>query len=356
MKKLLLMLTLSLMGMKLTAEVWPYTVMAPSGIFLREGPSKTSKRLLSLPFGSVVYEINAEMPYYRFSDMDTIMIEGILGHWMKVKTQSNEGFVFSGYVISGECILPTTDGVNKDYQLVRSGIQWSRITFDPKLNWYMLDQNNKNQPIKRVTVSIQTWQTFKEYERVEAEFYSFKILVNGRDTTCWLLGSKEELATGHAFSFFTPDPLVTFDFDQGLFLYPTQYFSLTNGNIEFRISGKENIFLDRHEEEGYRREYGMFYTRTDFQSGYPPVPNEFDLTPYLQIEGSAEHQHSFHTPSLVWTGDINGDHELDFILLTSPAHESHEGSESYLLFISDKTSSTFVRKAAAYTIYYFDNC
>ena len=42
---------------QLIAEKLPYTVMAPSGVFLREGPSRETKKLGSILFGDVVYKI-----------------------------------------------------------------------------------------------------------------------------------------------------------------------------------------------------------------------------------------------------------------------------------------------------------
>gem|GEM_PF-5793573 len=343
----------------MTAEAWPFTVMASSGIFLRAEPSKTGKRLLSLPFGSLVYETAYSENYFQFSEIDTTVIEGIRGHWIRVKSNSTEGYVFSGFVLAGEWILPSERGLNKDYQLLRSGSQWTGMVYDPTLNWYAFDQKGNNRTFKKVNITLQTWHSYPEadLEMYDASENPLKILVDGRDTLCWLLGSKEEIPkTSNTFSFSTSDALASFSFDNGMFFYPEQNLSFYFDANEFQIGGKEAVILNRSQADGYKREYKLVYRRIDHNYPNPQGTYEYDLSNELQLEGTAAEQSQYHTPSLLWIGDINGDHELDFILLTGPAHESNEGGESYILFISDKTSGKWLRQVAKYSIYYYDNC
>jgi uncharacterized protein YraI/Cu/Ag efflux protein CusF len=65
-------------------------VAAKSGINLRSGPDKSSKVIVTIPFGS---KITIEK-----SDGNEIFLDGRYGKWINVKYGNNTGWVFSGFL------------------------------------------------------------------------------------------------------------------------------------------------------------------------------------------------------------------------------------------------------------------
>lgn len=122
MKKLIQLILLILLSAKSNAET--FTILAKSGLNVRKEPNATAEKLGSLPFGTVVdAEINYETDlanrcqYKHFSEI----IEGKRGFWMKISHGQLEGYIFSGFGLVGEWIVPAT-AINNDYRILRVGL------------------------------------------------------------------------------------------------------------------------------------------------------------------------------------------------------------------------------------------
>ena len=163
MKKLFLISVSMFVCFQLIAEKLPYTIMAPSGVFLREGPSRESKKIGSVLFGSIVYGEysncedcpNPFRSFYTQPQLDTTIIDGIAGRWIKVQYYNLKGYVFSGYILPGHWIIQSEGGVNTDFRLMHSGYQNTALNYDPNLNWYVYDVQEGNCTLRKVDVDIQ---------------------------------------------------------------------------------------------------------------------------------------------------------------------------------------------------------
>lgn len=71
-----------------------FYVFAPSGLKLRQSPSTKGKVLTTLEYGSPLQLLKGEKAGGRLS------IEGIDGHWVKVKAGQNTGYLFDGFISS----------------------------------------------------------------------------------------------------------------------------------------------------------------------------------------------------------------------------------------------------------------
>lgn len=73
------------------------TVLAKSGLSLRSNPNSQGKKKSTLPFGTVV---TVEAEGFKVTPHHVEEFKGfvIKGHWVKVKSNGEEGWVFDGYL------------------------------------------------------------------------------------------------------------------------------------------------------------------------------------------------------------------------------------------------------------------
>jgi hypothetical protein len=105
-------------------EAW-YTVMAPSGLILREGPNRNTAKLDAIPFGEEVLSCGVT----NFAET----IEGKSGNWIKVTWADKTGYLFSGFLTAINdrkirLVIPNS-GVNSD---------WECLELSPEIKWEAL--------------------------------------------------------------------------------------------------------------------------------------------------------------------------------------------------------------------------
>ena len=370
MKKYLLISVSMFVCFQLIAEKLPYTIMAPSGVFLREGPSVDSKKLGSVLFGEVVYKIipkdlneNQEgyyqheavsdyIRYYEKSLLDSIIIEGIRGHWIYVRYHQLKRYIFSGFALPGIWITKSDGDLNKDFQLLQSGLQISAFSFDPKLNWYAFEE--KSNKLQGVEVSLKHWVADSMTSYAPEWGFPITILINGVEDYRWLIGLKNQLPdTATQVAFNTSLPHKNISFRQGAYLYPTELLTIyCNTDLNKNLFAEEKIVLDSSSEEGFTKTYQLLYKEGNPWEYLLP----YNLSEDLEIEGAAADHSLFLTPVLNWVGDINGDGQPDFIVSSGQAFESHGGRTVYALYVFDDTVPSRIRLVSKIVIVGYDFC
>ncbi len=362
MKKLLLLQAMLMISCFAFAEKHAYTVMAESGLFMREGPSRDTKKIGSVPFGEVVYQESRSgettgLNYsYEFSpEIDTTIIEGIAGHWIAVRYYNLKGFVFSGFVVPGIWILKASKGVNEDYRILEAGYQNGPMNYDPALNWYAITEREDKTILEKVDISFQLWHSYEDEEmKGFSDVMPINILVNGERRYCWLIGTKNELLdTLYQKRAYIQEGAYFPTFDKGIFIYPTQQFTfgIQQGQSSY-LKAEEKITLDPNSGNGYKRNYTISVGRYQFPNG----ENMLDLTDSLHVDSSAAQQRMYSPPLLHWVGDLNGDLYADFIMSSSTPYDSYSGSSLYVLYLSDASAVGGYRLVARHELWFYDLC
>lgn len=91
------------------------TVLAKSGLSLRSNPNSQGKKKSTLPFGTIV-TVDAEGLRVTSHEVEEFKGYTIKGHWVKVKANGEEGWVFDGY-LSHLKVIPSSQeakGVSAD--------------------------------------------------------------------------------------------------------------------------------------------------------------------------------------------------------------------------------------------------
>ena len=312
-------------------------------------------------FGSIVYGEysncedcpNPFRSFYTQPQLDTTIIDGIAGRWIKVQYYNLKGYVFSGYILPGHWIIQSEGGVNTDFRLMHSGYQNTALNYDPNLNWYVYDVQEGNCTLRKVDVDIQLWHSHPDHISVydEHEFSPVRVLVDGIDTWTWLLGTKYSIPDSADQVQFTLEPPLK-PFEESYFIYPTQVVYMNTQNHSAYLTAKEIITLNDSFPGGYER----LYTVEHGYRNYPGDENTCDLGADLNIQNEASQQRMYATPSLLWVGDINGDHQPDFIMNSGPTRDSYEGCILHILYLSDLSIPCGIRIGSVYNVYFVDNC
>jgi hypothetical protein len=74
-------------------------VFAKSGLTLRKTPDKEGEKVSTLPFGSKVNVIDADLESDPYTTKEPCGLE-MTGHWVRVKSGQKEGFLFDGYLLT----------------------------------------------------------------------------------------------------------------------------------------------------------------------------------------------------------------------------------------------------------------
>ncbi|MEL7223092.1 MAG: SH3 domain-containing protein [Bacteroidota bacterium] len=136
-------------------EIKPYTVTAPSGLSLRDGPGIDYDRISIIPFNETVL-VNLSLIDYE--QQDTVGEE--MGTWYPVTYDGQEGYLFSSYLKYGHLFEPAkvAENINHDYRIVIPGIRMGSLNYDPNLHWYGLykspDDEQSPLQIKKVNPQL----------------------------------------------------------------------------------------------------------------------------------------------------------------------------------------------------------
>lgn len=319
----------------------PFTVLAKSGLNVRKGPSASSEKIGYLPFGTVVeadiqfdrdLDASSGYVYKHFSEV----IEGNRGFWMKISHKKTEGYIFSGFGLVGEWVVPSSE-INSDFRLLQVGGSCSPINYDPSLHWYALAKNNGKLEVKKTEVTVKLLHSFTEKDTLGDQTLSWlsfplKISSNLPDTIFLLIGSRKMFPEKEVFSMFLGTRWNYID--EAKFLYPEQTFSTYYNGINYSFRAFETVILTRENPQGYVKKYQIEFGI----NVYHPNQQIFNISTELGCHTTGQVHVRFKTPQLVWVGDLNSDGLLDFIYYSHSMTESCSVNWEHHLFLSDKNN------------------
>lgn len=132
-------------------------IAALTGMNLREEPSTRGAVLKLLPYNTACEIIG------QSGKMETI--DGLMGEWIEIKTEDQEGFIFSGYTLPiplpGR--NPSTDlkGYFAEHLIRMGNEETSRMTYDPKTQSYIKSKIPEEQLI--VETESDKFEKLQEY-------------------------------------------------------------------------------------------------------------------------------------------------------------------------------------------------
>jgi Bacterial SH3 domain len=330
--------TIILILISATAYAEPFTILAKSGLNVRKEPNSKSEKVALLPFGTVVdaaiyreTDIDYKYRYKHFSEV----IEGKQGFWISITHGQIKGYIFSGFGIIGQWVVPST-AINKDYRLLRVGAYCDPVNYDPKLNWYALTKVNGKMFVKKSEVTLRLTHEFNEQDTLggEHEFWQeFPLIVNSNltDTILFLIGTKKSLEEGVMFSPIIP-PQWGYS-EVGKFLFPEQTYDLYYGGINYQFHAFEDVKLTKDNPNGYIKRYQL-----ELKTITQTAVKKYNLSKELELTETAEMHCGYNVPQVVLLGDINKDGLPDFIYYSHTMTDSCGICWEYHLFMSDKSN------------------
>lgn len=171
MKKLMLILILALVGSQTsfsntepTFNSSQNTVIAVSGLKLRTKPYSSGKIINKVPFGDQVEIISDAKIFpdtlqsdYKYFYGDSAYQPTLSGHWVKVRYDGEEGYVFSAYLYYNWNYDNT---FNKQSALLFEGSNcYENLHYRPDWHWYGVYKKGGSTILKKVRLSFFTEQT-----------------------------------------------------------------------------------------------------------------------------------------------------------------------------------------------------
>ncbi|MFN0013649.1 MAG: SH3 domain-containing protein [Saprospiraceae bacterium] len=262
-------------------------VVTASALNLRDKPDKTGKVLEKLSKGAPL-ELVEVSNGGRYVEVDSVS-----GLWLKVKSQTKTGYVFSPYV-SGNYFLCT------DREIIQDPL--------PPLNWYgIYIRDSFSDELRKIEI-----HRVQEYNEVFMENVNI-LYTNQPDTAKFIIGSVKPLQTGYVGSLGLFDPNLTY---YSSLLSPGAMLPIHPGIDEQDTLEKSTYYFAATGCAQFG-DYDYVHV-TDFRlfalETVPDQPSRRqDLTGWVQPgEGL--------NPSvgLIWYGDLDGDNKPDAILEDAP--------------------------------------
>lgn len=325
----------------------PFTILAQSGLNVRKGPSLESEKIGSLAFGTVVeaeggddFDGSYDGAYNKFSEV----IEGKRGFWMKISYRKLEGYIFSGFGLSGEWVVTST-AINSTYRLLRAGQYCGAINYDPKLNWYALLRKNGKLSVEKTEVTLRLIHEFNEQDTLgeSNDLWSvFPLIVQAsqKDSVLFLIGSKNELEEGAVQAQFLADRWGYLE--SGKFLFPEQFYNFYYAGKSYRFLAFEDVRLSNEYKDGYVKTYQI-----EFHVLAGKEEEKFNLSKELGLKRPAKPHCGYRTPQLILVGDINKDGLPDFIYYSHTMTDSGDVCWEHYVFLSNESDSGSPAKKVA---------
>jgi len=327
-----------------------FTVVAPSGLSLRNNPNLSSKKLEIIPFGTLITIMNVSQ-IFNTDEMKTI--DSRPGNWVKTKFNGKEGYVFSGYLKKGPLYLPSTI-INKDFRLIQAGQKCDAVNYDPNLNWYGLSFDNENKKTNLIPVNISFDYTSESTkEELEYSYYPIgefvNVKTNKKENFSICIGTKEPLDLNNIDfekGWFKDENYKTGYYSFGKLVYPYQRIEIAKvNNRPYYLVGHEVIKPTNHKypSRNYQlylstNTYGIEFTRKDTVELIQEL-REHPYNSYSLVSGGGIR--------LIWQGDINSDGFPDLLFFSPNVSDSCGGSTNFYLMISEKQGDHFILKKAA---------
>ena len=348
MRKKLVIALLSIIPISEIFGISDFTIMAISGLNMREKPALDSKKIAAIPFGTIVQAEENYETFQRQEEKATLEIEGRKGYWLKIKYDLKEGYVFSGFTLMGKWVVQSEKGLNNQYRILQEGYYCDPINYSPKLNWYAIINEENTTTFKKVNIRLRLKHEYTEDEEIENEIWGefpIKIETDIEKASILLLGTEDELnLSSQSYPRILNMKDDMFDHKEGIFFYPEQFVTMYLKPFEYKIGAREKITLAPNEANGYKREYRFLYRYRNGKKNY-----EYDLSDDLQLYGSGELHSNYQTPKLIWAGDINGDKMMDLIIYSHTMTDSGGVCWDTHLFISNKEKEIPIKKVAGNT-------
>lgn len=295
-------------------------VVTANSLNLREAPDANSKKVASLPQGTLLQFLES-WNNGQYTQVDTSDQDSPFGRWLKVRAKTHTGWVFDRYV-SGTTELHYENTPQFDMQTV-SPLYWYGV--------YVRDSFADE--IRKVQVRL---------AEEPNEFFGGNIKVlktNQKETSKFLIASHTPLSTGYC------GPLGIFDPNQMFFsksLGPGSQLSIYPGNDMNDTLVKPTYGLAAtgcaRFENNFVRIFDYQLTLLDYMS--EPLATQ-DLTPWVKTEFPETNP----SVDLLWFGDIDRDNKPDAIIQDCPYEVGCRAS----LFLSSRAKKgEYLRKVCEF--------
>ncbi len=295
-------------------------VVTANTLNLREAPDANSKKVASLPQGTLLQFIES-WNNGQYTQTDTTDENAPYGRWLKVRNKNNVGWVFDTYV-SGTIELFYENSPQFDMK----GI--------PPLFWYgVYARDSFADELRKIQVRLAEEQN---------EFYggTIKLLkTNQNDPSKFLIASQAPLTTGYC------GPLGVFDLNAMFFsksLGPGSQLSIYPGNDTNDTIMKPTYGLAG---TGCATLENNFVRITDYKLTLLDYASDPITTQSLSEWVRPEIPEVNPTVDLLWFGDLDHDNKPDAIIQDCPYEVSCRAS----LFLSSKARpGEYLRKACEF--------
>ncbi len=329
------------------------SVIAESGLLIREKPNKESKVVTKIEFGTRIRRL------YTRAKSDTI--DKHIAKWELIEYNGVKGYVWGLYL--SRHIFVKTSTINQEKRFMHEGVQCGQIPYSPGFYWYGIykSENKDYQELREVQVKL-IFQKLMEDQPFDSNGYKntvnwldgpeFTIETNQDEISYFLIGSKKKLEPGIITGKMLLNEYDCNNNEISIFLYPekAEIFCLPECTCVSFISIDQPIIVDS----------SNFKLSSNFKifvkSGVHGI-NRFDtengrvINKELPFMGRTAKNHaSTLNPQIIWYGDLDNDKKLDFIFRSNNMVQHGGSVNAYSLFLSVGASETEIIKAVASTI------
>ncbi|MCC6723119.1 MAG: SH3 domain-containing protein [Saprospiraceae bacterium] len=294
-------------------EVRVSKVTAPSGLVLREQPSKDSKRVLAIPFEDVVTVCEIYSP-----ENEQVNLEGIgWGRWQRVMYQGKEGFVFDHYLDGS----PLYEVFHGDYIDLPGTLPEPVIAICAEKPAYYGHLNLLLNPVKIIKNSSSVGDSYPALEGKYQEVAKFYV--------CGLQ-PKIKSVFGYVSEYHGKDEIL-----------PGYYHFMEAGNNRFMVYATGEVVVEQSDSPNISEE-PPFLKIQNYKVYFQDLnkPNEKGQLIYSSKSVYLNrHEHGSGIMALDFSGDLDGDGIPDLIM-----NEAGSNYSLQLLFLSSKAEKGFLLK------------